>query len=643
MARKTRLGNFSKINPTQPQGPQEVGLTSLTVVSQQGRGRSIEREFPFDRFVRTPLIMNSLPALRREVLRRKTPNSLKQLKGFLRDFADYVSYYEGLAERKVITVADVDISFCHAAVDYFELKPGRVARLRGTRALLTALGVDKKLLPIVPWEDSPTAPRKLLEPDVVKKATGMAKNDVRVIFRRLKEADTLSKIGHDPRRENGGRLRDWQKPECRYWIMENVFKFEARRFDQLRFELGYNSELRGLEKKPGAEYVDIDGCLKRHEGWLGHQRWRFPFAGDLAPFLVLLLLRASVNAAALSTIRTNKKWYVPCPIKLGANRHEDFVYILCDKVRGRRKPNKRPKVVRFISEATHWDHPFRLLKFIEAWTLPLRKEIIRRIAELNSLPSLTLQQSDELATLIEVKNDLFIFKTEQQISSFARDINSGKIGRALTATLKRYGLPTNIRYLRDVGLAHTQRSGTSLLILRIIAQHSNLSTSRLYARREQLIARQEKMTTACFDSSVELIRAKKFSKKNLRESLTRQGFNQVQVENLVSADNVTRFGNGCADPLNPPKHFAFGTEKGQPCRLQDCIDGCPNARWFRQSLPFLIEELGKLEHELAQAALESYLTSTLEVRIKRLKTLIARWPKDAYDKALNTLARKAAA
>ena len=643
MARKPRLGNFAKIDPSKPKGPQEVKLNSLTVVSQQGRGRSIEREFPFDKFARTPLIMNSLPALRREVLRRKTPNTLKQLKTFLRDFADYVSYYEGLAERKVATVADIDISFCHAAVDYFELKTRRVARLRATLTILRALGVDKKLLPIVPWEDSPAVPRKLLEPEVVRKAMGMAKNDVRVIFRRLREASTFSRIGHDPRRANGGKLGDWQKPECRYWIMENVFNFEARRFDQLRFELGYNSELRGLEKKPGAEYVDSDGCVKRHEGWLGHQRWKFPFAGDLAPFLVILMLRASVNAAALSTIRTNKKWYVPCPIKLGANRREDFMYILCDKVRGRRKQNKRPKVVRFISEATHWAHPFKLLKFIEAWTLPLRKEINRRITEFNSLPSLTVQQTDELATLIEIKDDLFIYKTEQQINSFARDLNAGKIGRALTATLKRYGLPTNIRYLRDVGLAHTQRGGTSLLILRIIAQHGNVSTSRLYARREQLIARQEKMVTACFDSSVELIRAKRFSKANLRESLTQQGFNQTQVENLISADNVTWFGNGCADPLNPPKPFAFGTEKGQPCRLQDCIDGCPNARWFRQSLPFLIEELGKLEHELTRAALESYLTSTLQVRIKRLKALIARWPKDAYDKALSTLARKAAA
>lgn len=643
VGRKTRLGNFAKKPLSKPSRPEEVKLHSLTVVSQQGRERPIEREFPFDKFLNVPLIMNTLPALRREVLRRKTPNSIKQLKSFLRDLADYTSYYAEISGHEVTTLAEIDVAFSHAVLDFLELKARRVSRLRGLLAVLRAIGVEKKLLPVVPWEDSPPSPRQLLSPEVVKKALGKAKNDVRVIFRRMNEASALSKIGHDPRRASGGKLGDWQKPECRYWIMENVFKFEARLFDQLRFELGYNSELRGLENKPGAEYVDTDGTIRRHNGWLGHQRWQFPFAGDLAPFLVILMLRSSVNAAALSTIKVNKVWHVPCPIKLGSNRGEEFVYILCEKVRGRTKAGRPPKIVRFISEATHWAHPYMLLRFIEAWTKPLRREIYRRIAEFQSMAALTVQQSDELAALIEIKDDLFIYKTEQQISSFARDINSSKLGRAFTAALQRYGLPTNVRYLRDAGLAHTQRSGPSLLILRIIAQHSNVSTARIYARRAQLIARQEEMATACFDSSIELIRAKRYSKVNLRESLTRQGFNQIQVGNLVNNDNVTRFGNGCADPVHPPKQFAFGTEKGSPCRHQDCIDGCPNARWFRQSLPFLIQELQKMEEEFARAALESYLTSTLEVRIKRLKAFITRWPEDAYQKALATLARKAAA
>ncbi|MGR9247052.1 hypothetical protein [Rhizobium leguminosarum] len=633
MARKTRLGKFANTNA--PKNVlREVSTSSLTVVAQQGKNRPLERKLKFGEFSNVPLITNHIPEIRRAAARRKNPNSLKNLKSGMRDLASYTAYHSGLYGTEVAKASEVDISFTYSAVDFFEGQKGRVARLRNFNLILERLGVDKRLIPPVPWDNDPTAPRDILSDEVVRKALQLAKKDVRVIIRRLKECETLDATGHDPRRASGGKKGDWAKLECRYWIMENVFRFEARLFDQLRFELGLNSELRGLERKPGAEFVDLDGTIKRQEGWLGHLRWKFPFAVDIIPFFIIILLRASVNAAALAIVNVREPWAVPCPVRLGANRSEDFVYILCQKVRGRSKPTKRPKTIRFMSEATHWDHPYQLMKFFQNWTKPLRKEIYRQIAELTALDSITPAEEEELARLVEIKDDLFIYKTEQQISSIAEDINKGTLGRAMPAILKRYGLPSSVRFLRDVGLAHTQgTSGGNLLVLRIIANQSNISTAAAYARRKQLIAKSEEMSKASFDSSIKLIRTKNFSKDSLRRELTEQGFNDAQVDNLMNTANETRYGNRCANPTDPPKGFDYGTAPGEGCRHQDCIDGCPHARWFRQSLPTLIEQLWQMEQEHAQARLESRVLGTLETRIARVKSRISYWPQEDIDEA----------
>ncbi|API50983.1 hypothetical protein BMW22_04395 [Rhizobium leguminosarum] len=643
MARGTRLGNFSKT--VAPKNVlREVKANSLTVVSQQGKNRPLERELPLDNYHNVPLIANYLPEIRRVAARRKTPGSIKALKADLRDLGAYSAYYTELYGNEITTNSEVEISFTYSAVDFFENQGGRVHRLRNFNRLMIAIGIDRKLLATVPWDDDPPPPKEVLSDEAVRKALRLAKKDVRVVINRLEECQTLNAIGFDPRRESGGKMGDWSKPECRYWIMKNVFRFEARLFDELRFRMNLNSELRGFEKRPGAEFVELDGTIQRHEGWLGHQRWTFPFATDLIPFFTIILLRSSVNAAALSIVNVRERWAVPCPVRLGANRTEDFVYILCQKVRGRRIASGRPKVIRFMSEATHWDHPYQLMKFVEKWTKPLRNEIYRRIKEIKAIEMITPAQAKELARLIEIKDDLFIYKTEQQISSFAEDMSKGTVGRAFPVTLKRYGLPNSLRYLRDVGLAHSQgTSGGNLLVLRIIANHSNISTAAAYARRKQLIERAEERSKASFDNSLKLIREKRFSKDALRKELTDQGFNSAEVSNLMNPGNETRYGNRCANPEAPPKGFDFGTAPGDACRHQDCIDGCPHARWFRQSLPTLILQLRQMEQEFAQARLESRLLGTLEVRIDRVRARISYWSQEDIDKATQHLDRGVAA
>lgn len=633
MAKGTRLGKFINGTPSLPKHSTQLAKNAVTVVSQQGKERALERPLSFEKIEHSAILMSKISKLRIAGARRKTPNSIKRFKTQLQEFAAYTEYYERSFHRAITCVADIEFSFAEAAVNFYEFQPQRVTKLRSFNYILGVLGVSRKLIPPVPWDEEIPPPKSLIANETVKRAMKMARSEMRVILKRADETETLSQIGYDPRRASGAAFGSWKKPECRYWIMENVFNFEARLFDDWRFKHGLNSELRGLERNPGAEYVDDDGTIRRHEGWLGHLRWKLPFVSDMRPFLIAILLRATVNASALATIRVNKKWAVPCPVQLSQNRAVPYVYIICEKVRGRKNGKKRPKPIRFISGASQWSHPYQLLKFIEHWTLPLRKEILRQIGELAALKAPSVEQVDELNNLIEIKDDLFIYKTEQQITSFAKETNSGKFHRSLTATLKRYRLPTDIRMLRDVGLAHTQRNGTNLMLLQIVAQHSRNKTAALYARRQELEERRDKMSIACFDSSIELIRNKRFTKQNLREALTDQGFNSLQVENLLDPESRTRYGNGCAAPKDPPKGFAFGTIPGELCQQQDCLDGCPHARWFREALPTLIGELRLAEEEHKQAALESRLTSTVQARIRRLNSLIGRWPKKDVDRA----------
>lgn len=634
MAKRTRLGKFVKGTPSLPIDARKLEDHAISVVSQQGKERALERLLSFKGVEKCVLLMSNISKLRTAAVQRKTPNSVKRFRGQLREFAAYVAYYERSFQRPVNCVNDIDFSFIEAAIDFYEFQEGRVTKLTSFNYMLGALGVDRKLIPIVPWSAEIPPPKSLISEEIVKNAMKMARAEIQLIFKREKETETLGEVGFDPRRGTGAKLGSWKKPECRYWIMENVFRFEARLFDDLRFKFGLNAELRGLEKKPGAEYVADDGTVRRDEGWLGHLRWKLPFISDMRPFIIAILLRATVNASALATIRVNKKWAVPCPVQLSQNRAVPFVYILCEKVRGRKNGKARPKTIRFVSDADNWSHPYQLLKFIERWTLPLRKEILRQIGDLSSLRAPSPAQTEELKRLVEIKDDLFIYKTEQQITSFGQEMNSGGYHRSMIATLARYGLPTDLRMLRDVGLAHTQRNGPNLQLLRIIAQHGDRKTPELYARRKELDERKDKMAISCFDSSIALIKSKRFSKQNLREVLTEQGFNNPQVDNLLDADNRTRYGNGCASPTEPPKDFAFGTAPGASCQQQDCLDGCPYARWFREALPTLISELRLAEAEYRQSALESRITSTIQSRIRRLNSLISRWPKKDIDKAL---------
>ncbi|MFK4766730.1 hypothetical protein [Rhizobium sp. ZW T2_16] len=638
MRRNAKLGT-ARLSAKPPAMLREIKTSELSIVAQHGEKRTSERKFSFQPFEDVPLIMESTTQIWRDLLQSKTPLTLKAASSHLRDLSDYINYYHALTGSYVSSAKQIELIFCHLAVDFFEGKRGRVNRLRGFRRLMRSIGVDQKLLPIVPWDEQQPDARELIDPAIARKAMSAAKNEIRVIHRRLKEAATLSKTGHDPRRDSGGKLGDWQKPVCRYWIMENVFRFEIRNYDELRFERGLNSELRRLENQPAAEITKADGSVTRQTGWLGHLRWRYPFAGDIAPFFIAILLRGTINASTLASLVVSKPWHVPCPLNLGANASDEFVYILFNKTRGRQKAKKRPKVIRIISSKTNWSHPFQLLEFLKVLTQPLRSEIRRRIRELQGMSRLSEVDEAELSTLVEIKDDLFIFKTEQQITSLARMTNAGKMPKPIRDALERYGLPTDTRYLRDVGLANAAFSGSGidLLMMRLVAQHTNRSSAEIYARRQKLILKQEAMASSCFENSVALIRSRNFSSAALRAELTAQGFNGDETESLLSEDNTTRYGNGCATPTAPPEGFDDGNLHGSPCWSQNCIDGCPSARWFEASLPSIITELKRSEEQLANTPPDSHLLSTLPSRIKRLKTLVALWPADKVEEVTLSL------
>jgi hypothetical protein len=114
--------------------------------------------------------------------------------------------------------------------------------------------------------------------------------------------------------------------------------------------------------------------------------------------------------------------------------------------------------------------------------------------------------------------------------------------------------------------------------------------------------------------------------------LAAQGLNPSQIANVINKNKRARFDSGCLDPYNPPPGFDRGTPPGEACRLQDCIDGCHNARFLPQSLPHLIRERLKCRAQLKFIGPLAASTSILSARIQNLDDLIGEFPARAVQR-----------
>lgn len=624
-----------------PQGVR--GEHALSIVSTRGHGATETSWIDLARFQSTDLIANHISGIRQHVLADSSRGTLKHCRQALVRFQNYVQWYTENFGAAPSRAEEVSHHFCGQIIFWLAASDmgdaDRCVSMRWMKRLLSAIGVVPALLPPNPFPDAGPVPnaRDTLTNEQARHLVNRAKFEINVVIRRTREAHRLAAKGRDPRLKAGGRHGDWDSPENRAWVMKRLLERRIETFNDLRFKHGMAGVLARLATREAAETVTSDGSVKRLRGWNGHLRWFFPGLSDVPAFAALLMIRTGWNLTTIAALRS-RRWLRPYPYRVGTTSEESHVYIVSYKTRGRSQKLSSSPEKKMPSSKRPWSYPYRLLQFVDYWTAALRREINRKLDALAAQRVLTNDERLEFEKLDAIKDHLFIYKTEQAITSLGWDMDRGGHGaNALRTFFKRNNLPFTFRDLRDAPILFSyEQSGQNLFVAQVMAQHADRRTTALYLRRKRVVDQMWQNATTIFDRSLSLIRANEFSAETLRSNLAGQGFTPPQISNLLDVGTTTRWGNRCADPEAPPREFDHRDGAMEACRTQDCIDGCPWARWFRESVDHVARQLVNAERVRATLGLESTEASSLDSRIARCRTLLSAWPPEVADLAIAT-------
>ncbi|MBX4997468.1 hypothetical protein HJB72_05625 [Rhizobium lentis] len=602
-----------------------------------------ELALDFEEFADCSLIYLNASEIRDEFLKGK---NLKKEKKKIRVVRDFVRYYEQKNNITVASSENVNVSFC---VDYIVYCINRFKSpatiIRFCWRLLRVIGVSPDIIPPNPTRDTAIDAREELDAQSARNFLNMAKQEARVIIDRFHQVEQMNSRGRDPRLAAGARLGAWDQLENRLWICRELLGLQARTEKDL-IEAGHRNIIRSMEKRSGAAVIDPVRGVVQQRGLLAHLRFYHPSVADLAPFIALLLIRSNVNLQTVADLQVSSRWWEPYPRAFSHEEEpERWVSIILPKLRGtqgvRRKRIDKTKVgkvdakspgrIRIPSLKRPWSHPFQVLTFVQNMTQPLRTEIKRRIGELSAKADRTEQERRELDRLQFIKDDMFVYRSEQEVTSLKFVTREQQITpRPLVEVLKRYGLSAGVKQLRDVGLQFGFRaSGNNLLILHLLARHSSRETAAVYARRREFFRRSEELFIAIFEKSVALVRSSSYSIANLRAELRSSGLEDWQITNILNPDNRSRYGNRCGGPYSPPEPFNKGTPPGQLCRSQDCIDGCPLARFLPDALPFLVKQWNSIKQQLSNVGIAAAFDNSLQHRLQRLERILDKYPRQA--------------
>ncbi|MBY5504101.1 hypothetical protein HFO81_00935 [Rhizobium leguminosarum] len=627
MRRGPRIG-IPVSGRTAPTEPKEAGHPYKT-------DARLREDLCFREFENCNLIHDNIDVIRRTFFKERHG---KQGRTNLRFVKTFIAKHNRAVASPIESADGVDLDFCVNFTRYCFPYKTRSQLVRFLWRLLKAIGVPSDIIPPNPYPDPPPKTREELDELTARRAVNLAKKDALVIKERFKTAEDLRSSGSDPRRVGGGKMGSWKELANRLWLCRHVLGLRVEKEEQL-IKSGHRGIIRSMERFVGAVTIDGTEGARQEKGLHAHMRYYHPSLGDLVPFLVLLMARSMVNLQSVADLQVTEKWWTPYTYSLAEPAPgKEWVNIVFPKLRGAKGvqgvPNT-PKKITLPSMKTPWSHPYQILVFVKELTAPLRQEVKRRIAELSANYARTRNEEEEFDRLRFIKNDMFLWRGEQGITSLrlaTRESRGGTLS-AITESLKRYGINGGVRQIRNVGLQFGFRaSGYSLLILHLLARHSDTSTAARYARRQEFFKKSQALFVEVFDKSVALVRASKYSLANLTAELRESGLTDWQIRNVLDPENRSRYGNRCGDPSNPPEGFKDSTPPGQACRKQDCIDGCPLARFLPDALPFLIGQLASIEEQLAATGIAKEFQNSLSLRHQNINRIIAKYPAAAVER-----------
>ncbi|EJC75726.1 hypothetical protein Rleg10DRAFT_5638 [Rhizobium leguminosarum bv. trifolii WSM2012] len=624
----SRLGSFfidgtpSTPTPTLPQ----LGVSSTFVEGQavssnyRGKARPITTTFSFDEFAHVALIHNHQSEIFEEFIRGRSPSTHKAIKKRLRSIFDFVSWIKDKFGVNASHRDDMTLNTNTLILMYMKQTGGSYEKINFFRRFLRGIGVEPSEIPLNTNFSCDPAPRDILSSDLLRRMYLHFKGEAQIVMRRLDEYEDLRHEGRDPRRDHGGRTGDWQKPANRLYILINVIGIEIKPVNSNR-ELGLRTAVAGLENFPGAETLREDGRCRRRKGVTGHLAWIYPGERDLLPFIVLLLIKTRFNLSVILGLTIGE--YQFRPVSLEFEGSEKVMQFAALKQRTKNEPNSEPNWVHCLCLVRPYAHPFKIVQFLELLTKPLRVEAARKLAELKSKTRLLPDEKSYLIKLEAIKDDLLLYYAAGKISSFGAYANSGERPSSIVRALKNLGFPSALSDIRNTLMAFgTGLSGSTQSVISLLGDHRNGRTAKNYLNRKQVYAAYDDLFVDVFEKSLVLIEVGQFSRANLKLILSSQGFGSDEVRSLLTKNMLTKWGNRCSSPTAPPPGFDEGTSSGAFCARQNCIDGCPNARWFPDADDVLKQREEEMETKLSRLGLAVTIQSVIHDRLRRCRKLI---------------------
>ncbi|MGO6849602.1 hypothetical protein ACCS68_04260 [Rhizobium beringeri] len=589
-------------------------------LNYRGKVRAKVTGFSFEDYSHVELIRNHEGEIFEEFIQGRSASThgvVRKHLNFLGNFAAWLKYkFNIIASHQ----SDMTLNINTLVILYLKEIGDSYKKLNFYRRFLRCIGVEDADIPINTNFSSKPSPRNVLPTDLLRRMYLHFKGEVRVIMHRLDEYNKLSQDGRDPRLENGGSVGDWKEPANRLYIVLNVLGTEIRPVESFR-QLGLRTAIAGLENYPGAETLRLDGITKRKKGVTGHLAWVYPSERDLLPFIVLLLIKTRFNIGVIIGLRMGD--YEFRAISLEFEGSEKVVQFAAPKQKTKNLATSEPNFVHCLCLVRPYAHPFKIIHFLEMLTAPLRKEAVRKLSELKSRKSLTKDEKRYAEKLEAIKDDLLLYYAAGKINSYGAYADSGARPSTIVRSLKNLGFPSGLSVIRDTLLAFgTGLSGSTQTIISLLADHRSTRTAKNYLNRKQVNAVYDDLFVDVFEKSMVLIEAGHFSKPNLKLILLSQGFGDQEVNSLLKKNMLTRWGNRCSSPTNPPPGFEEGTKPGNFCIGQNCIDGCPNARWFPDAVDLLQQREKDMEARLSELGLALTMQSVIHDRLRRCKMLL---------------------
>ncbi|MGO7955508.1 hypothetical protein [Rhizobium leguminosarum] len=545
--------------------------------------------------------------------------------------ADFFRWLRVSKGVHILSAEDLDLALTTSFLRFVQPLAQKSLKTEFYLSVLRAVGTRPELIPTNPYPRERVSDPLLYDSQTTRTAVKQLKTECELVIKRTKTREKLVGKGKDPRKEHGGQKGDWQKPENGIYVATEVVGLSLLSWDEMNENNnipGFRSIMHGLNKCPGAPFVKKDGSLGIENGWSGQARWFHPFADDIAPFVVLTMIRTGVNFSAIARTRAGKvNWSEPYPFAVSGSPADQYVFMLFDKVRGSDPDdNREGPNIRVVSSTRPYSHPYRIFEFVEQLTAPLRAEMLSEITRLKAVANRNQIEQKRLVKLERIKDDLFIYRTKSTVFSSLSEYADTDAPDAIRECLLRCGLKTNIRHLRSLKINFSYAfSGNNIFVSQLLAHHRTSATSVFYIRRKATLERHYNLFQNIFGLSVSLINSNKFTHQALRVMLEAQGFIGDPLDNLMNQNFRTRWGNNCATPFDPPSGFDQHTLPGEMCRCQNCIDGCPSARWFYDAISIVEKQHAALCSRREKVGLLSLEGSSLPSQIERCEMLLDAW------------------